>query len=118
MIGSWDWVAIQGECIGPKVQGNKYKKESPELYVFNVIYPNGRMGSVNARDLVGTRGLDFVPIVDTNYVLPDTVDEVLSYIHGDSEIGPTIREGIVFRSKDGKRSFKAVDPEFLLKYNE
>ena len=27
------------------------------------------------------------------------------------------REGIVFRSLDGKKSFKAVDNEFLVKYH-
>ena len=54
----------------------------------------------------------------SDYVLPDTVSEVLKYAHGKSQLGETLREGIVFRSKDGKQSFKAVDPQFLLKYDE
>ena len=60
----------------------------------------------------------FVPIITTEYTLPDSIDEVLSYAHGQSAIGDTLREGIVFRSHDGKRSFKAVDPLFLIKYDE
>lgn len=118
LIGDNEWVAIQGECIGPKVQGNKYKVSSPDLYVFNLITPHGRVDSVNAMRLCHAVGLKFVPILDNVYVLPDTVDEVLKYAHGQSRIGDTLREGIVFRSSDGQKSFKAVDPLFLMKYDE
>ena len=112
------WVAIQGECISPKVQKNKYKVKIPDLYVFNLIFPTGRTDSLTAKNVIEENGLKFVPIIATDYVLPDTVDEVLSYAHGDSALGNTIREGIVFRSKDGQSGFKAVDPLFLLKYDE
>lgn len=102
----------------PKVQGNKYKVASPDLYVFNLIYPAGRVDSIRAKSICENHGLNFVPILQTDYILPDTVNEVLEYAHGESVIGNTIREGVVFRSKDGKQSFKAVDPLFLIKYNE
>lgn len=117
IIGDNEWVAIQGECVAPNVQGNKYGVSEADLYVFNVIYPNGRMGTVEASELCREEGLKFVPIVCT-YTLPDTVDEVLAFAHGQSAIGNTIREGVVIRSTDGKTSFKAVDPLFLIKYNE
>lgn len=113
-----DWAAIQGECVAPNVQGNKYKVNKPDLYVFNVILPSGRLGSVEAKELVEQFGLKFVPIIDSAFILPDTVQETLDYAHGQSAIGDTLREGIVFRSQDGKQSFKAVDPLFLLKYDE
>lgn len=118
MIGDRDWIAIQGECVGPKVQGNKYKVTEPDLYVFNLIYPTGRLGSIVAKSIIENHGMKFVPILSDSYVLPDTVQEVLDYAHGQSALGDTLREGIVFRSKDGTHSFKAVDPLFLLKYNE
>jgi hypothetical protein len=118
MIGEYEWIAIQGECVAPNVQGNKYKVEEADLYVFNVITPSGRMGSLEAATFVTEHGLKFVPILDTEYVMPDTVREVLQYANGKSKIGDTLREGIVFRSHDGKQSFKAVDPLFLLKYDE
>lgn len=118
MIGDRDWIALQGECIAPNVQGNKYKVTEPDFYAFNLIYPTGRLGSAMARNICLQHGLKFVPIIDTGYVLPDSVNEVLDYAHGKSAIGETLREGIVFRSKDGKQSFKAVDPLFLLKYDE
>ena len=118
LIGDNLWVAIQGECIAPKVQGNKYRVTEPDLYVFNLIYPSGRMDSLSAKDLCNRNGLNYVPIVATDYILPSTVNEVLDYAHGQSQLGDTLREGIVFRSKDGTHSFKAVDPLFLLKYDE
>ena len=118
MIGDREWIAIQGECIAPNVQGNKYKVSEPDLYVFNLVYPTGRMGSKVAKSIIENHGMKFVPIVAEDYVLPDTVQEVLDYAHGQSALGDTIREGIVFRSKDGVHSFKAVDPLFLIKYNE
>lgn len=118
LIGNWNWVAIQGECIASNVQGNKYKVTTPDLYVFNLIYPDGRVGSCAAKEICEKQGLKFVPILATDYVLPDTVNEVLEYAHGQSVIGDTLREGIVFRSNDGKLSFKAVDPLFLIKYDE
>lgn len=71
-----------------------------------------------AKHICNQHGINFVPILVTDYVLPDTVNEVLEYAHGKSQLGDTLREGIVFRSKDGQKSFKAVDPLFLLKYNE
>ena len=116
LIGGHDWVAIQGECIGPKIQKNKYRRSEPELYVFNLLYPEGRRPSVSAKGLLETRGLDFVPIISDKFVLPETVDGMLAAAHGDSVLGNTIREGLVVRSEDGTKSFKAVDPEFLIYY--
>lgn len=52
------------------------------------------------------------------YRLGEDVTEVLEFAHGPSMIGDTTRESIVFRTKDGIKSFEAVDPLFLLKYDE
>lgn len=118
MIGDREWIALQGECVAPNVQGNKYKVTDADFYAFNLIYPTGRLDSLTAKSICNQHGMNFVPILATDYVLPDTVNEVLEYAHGKSQLGETLREGIVFRSKDGKQSFKAVDPQFLLKYDE
>lgn len=118
MIGDNEWIAIQGECVASNVQGNKYNVKEPDMYAFNVILPQGRMGSIEAAAFVTKHGMKFVPILDTEYVLPDTVNEMLDYAHSKSAIGDTLREGVVVRSRDGKTSFKIVDPLFLLKYDE
>ena len=120
LIGSNEWVAIQGECVGPGIQGNKYKKEDYDLYVFNVINSSeGRLPSPEAKEIMLDRGLKFVPILDTNCNLFGlSVDEVVEKSDGKSVVGDTLREGIVYRSKDGKNSFKAVSNKFLIHYNE
>lgn len=119
LIGDNEWVAIQGECVAQNVQGNKYKVTEPDLYVFNLIYPTGRVGSVEAKRIVAEYGLKFVPIIDEAVNLKGmSVADVLKYATGKSQLYDTLREGIVFRSLDGKQSFKAVSPEFLIKHNE
>ncbi len=119
LIGNNEWVAIQGECVASNVQGNKYKVTEPDLYVFNLIYPSGRVGSVEAKKIVGEYGLKFVPIIDESVNLKGmSVADVLRYATGKSQLYDTLREGIVFRSLDGKQSFKAVSPEFLIKHGE
>lgn len=119
LIGDNEWVAIQGECVAANVQGNKYKVIEPDLYVFNLIYPSGRVGSVEAKKIVGEYGLKFVPIIDESVNLKGmSVADVLKYATGKSQLYDTLREGIVFRSLDGKQSFKAVSPDFLIKHGE
>jgi hypothetical protein len=75
------------------------------------------MGSCEAADEMFAYGVPFVPILGY-YKLPKTVPEMLEMAHGESRLYPTLREGLVCRTFDGQRSFKAVDPLFLLKYNE
>lgn len=119
IIGDNEWVAIQGECIAPNVQGNKYNVTEPDLYVFNLIYPNGRVGSLEAKNIMEKNGVKFVPIVSESAELPDTVEEMLNLAHGNSALNPkSLREGLVCRTIDGKHSFKAVDPLFLIKYQK
>lgn len=119
LIGDNEWVAIQGECVASNVQGNKYKVTEPDLYVFNLIYPSGRVGSVEAKRIVGEYGLKFVPIIDESVNLKGmSVADVLKYATGKSQLYDTLREGIVFRSLEGKQSFKAVSPDFLIKHGE
>jgi RNA ligase (TIGR02306 family) len=119
LIEDNEWVAIQGEICGPGIQKNKYQLKDFDFYAFNLIYPHGRAGSLVANSILANVGLKFVPIIDTEYILPDTVQEVLDYAHGRSALNEHVwREGLVFRSQDGKQSFKAVDPLFLLKYDE
>ena len=50
--------------------------------------------------------------------MPATIDELRAYVNSEgSKIDGGMKEGIVFRSMDGVRSFKCVSPEFLLRYH-
>jgi hypothetical protein len=56
--------------------------------------------------------------VDENYILPDTVEELLAAATGESVLDGLPREGFVFRDEFGIQSFKAVSNEFLIKYHQ
>ena len=91
--------------------------------VFNLIFgfKNGktlRLNPVEMTAYLKPYNVPCVPIVDSNFVLPDTVEELLTIATGASAVDGGMREGLVFRSYDGQRSFKAVSNEFLLKYHQ
>ena len=64
-------------------------------------------------------GLPCVPIVDDNYQLPNTIEELQAFVESEgSRIDGLPREGIVFYDKEtGHEYFKFVSPEFLIKYH-
>lgn len=113
-----EWVTIQGETYGEGVQKRNYSLKGHDFMAFNLIDSvRGRWNSVEAKNVCSTYGIPWVPILDENFILPDTVDELLTIATGESVCDHDLREGIVFRSQDGTKSFKAVSNEFLLKYH-
>ena len=100
-----DWVTLQGETYGAGIQKRDYGLKEHRFAGFNFITSKeGRWDSVRAAKFMAQYNIPWVPILDENYILPNTIDGV-------------IKEGIVFRSQDGSISFKCVDPEFLMKYH-
>lgn len=110
-------VVLQGEGVG-SVQGNPYKFTENKLFVFNLIIDGTRLGTVEMADFCKSHGLTSVPIIDTAYELPKTMEEMKLEADGYSELNPKVkREGFVYRSIDGQQSFKNVSREYLLKHN-
>jgi hypothetical protein len=68
-------------------------------------------------DFLAEFGIPCVPIVDEHFKIPATCDELLEIATGASAVDGGMREGLVFRSKDGTKSFKAVSNEFLLAFH-
>lgn len=114
-----DWITIQGETYGPGIQNRNYCLKEVEFAAFNFITSReSRWNSVAMRNYLEPKyNIPCVPIIDTYFKLPDTVDELLSYATGKSVIDGNPREGFVFRDLEGKQSFKAVSNEFLLTYH-
>ena len=113
------WLAIQGEVAGPSIQKNPYQLKEVDFFVFNIIDSSGRWGTEKMVEWCYRYGLTPVPVLDTDYILPDTVDGMLQYATNKSLINPNVlREGVVVRSKDGQKSFKAVSPEYLVKHGK
>ena len=114
-----DWVTLQGETYGAGIQKRDYGLTEHRFMGFNFITSKeGRWNSVRAAKFMTQYNIPWVPILDENYILPDTIDELRAFSHSEgSRIDGVIKEGIVFRSQDGSISFKCVDPEFLMKYH-
>jgi len=113
---SYDWVCIQGEGVG-SVQGNPLKLKEDDLYVFNFIDSvNGRYPSDLGKKTIEEWGMKWVPILG-EVTLPDTMEALKETADGKSVVNPAVdREGIVYRSLDGKDSFKNVSRKYLLKH--
>jgi ATP-dependent RNA circularization protein (DNA/RNA ligase family) len=118
-------IAIQGEIIGPRIQGGMYNNakgstlgQNLRLYVFNVynIDTKKYYDLASMITICDRLGLDTVPILDTDYKLPETVGEMIKYASGRSTLADCIREGVVVRAHDKSISFKAVSNEYLLKH--
>lgn len=113
-----EWVTLQGETFGASIQKRDYGMKDHDFYGFNLIFSDrGRLGTVESAEIMKEFGITWVPIIDTEFILPDTVDELLAYATDKSKVDGGMREGVVFRSPDGTQSFKAVSNEFLLKYH-
>ena len=114
-----EYVVFQGEMYGQNVQKRDYGLKEIKVAGFNLIFSGkGRLNSVVSENIMAEYGIPWVPILNTRYILPDTVEELLDYAESEtSKIDGGLREGIVFRSPDGSKSFKAVSNKFLLKYH-
>jgi RNA ligase (TIGR02306 family) len=122
--------AIQGELVGPQIQGNRLGLKEHELRIFNVW------------NIDEQKFLDFEPFIET-VLLKLRLDPVsiieYGYIHEKSHDVKTFlemargtypngqpREGIVIRpmveqyskALEGRLSFKVINNDFLLKYGE
>lgn len=112
------YVCIQGESVG-SVQGNPLKLPEDDFYCFNFIDGRvGRVDSVTGKNLVTTWGMKWVPILDTNYMMPTDMEEFKQFATAKSVVNPNVlREGIVLRDPTNDFSFKNVSREYLLKHN-
>lgn len=121
-------LAFQGELIGPKIQGNKMGLTENDLYIFNVWIAEGKQPYEKcdidtALSIIKGLGLKFVPIELTGIFEYNTEDlqglTELPYNKYFKNAKPSQNiEGLVFRSKDMKVSFKVVSNKFLLRGGE
>jgi len=117
---SAEWVAVQAETFGQSIQKRDYGMKTHEIRAFNLLYSDGgRVGTLEMRDALEPLEVPIVPIISEGMTLPGSVDELRAFVHSaPSAIDGGMKEGIVFRTLDGKDSFKCVDPEFLVKYHQ
>lgn len=119
-------VAIQGELVGPKINGNNLKLTQFDYYVYDVF------DIVNRRyydhdefvDFCSCRNLKTVPLIGFKTISEfKCVEEFLAFGAGNSVVNPDCRrEGVVFKSdkeindpRFGRLSFKLLNDVYLLK---
>jgi RNA ligase (TIGR02306 family) len=122
-LQDFDNLVLQGELIGPGIQGNYYDLPQHDFFVFGVydIKDGFYLNPPERRGFCQSLGLNHVPVIDPSFcpeVYP--VEEILSMADGFSSFTPTKpyrrREGLVFKENYGEqRHWKAVSNEYLLK---
>ena len=114
-------IAVQGELIGPGMNGNRDNLKEREFRVFRIwnITDQCYIPSGDRQELCRMFEIPHVPVL--NPAMPvfnelPTVDDVLASAEGVTENGNE-REGLVFKEANSynPRSFKAVSNRYLLK---
>jgi hypothetical protein len=110
-------LSIQGELIGESVQGNPYKIKGQTVRFFNLFDIDLQVyhSLPVFKETMKVLGLETVPVLETHFHLPETIDELLKMADSKSVLNSNFdREGIVIRSLDRKISFKVISNKFLL----
>lgn len=114
--------ALQGELIGPGIQGNIYKLSEQEFRIFDIYNVSGGFYAIPSerKSLVEEMGLKHVPILASAAELVDSlgitdIPQLLSFAEGKSVMGMIgcEREGLVFKQVNGGMSFKAISNRYL-----
>lgn len=119
-------IAIQGEIIGPKIQGNKYGLKENRFYVYDIFDANKNcyLECSHRTQFTKALGLHHVPIINNCEFYGTTLEEFLEMADGESMIGTRpLREGLVFKkqmerpvsTESNIQSFKVISNKFLLK---
>jgi RNA ligase (TIGR02306 family) len=116
-------LAIQGELVGPNIQGNKYNLKEHKFFVFDIYCIKSQQYYTPKERWLLTEqlGLDHAPLLAPHIELASgaTMQSLLEFSDGPSTIATnynTLREGVVFKCHDFDVSFKCISNKWLLKH--
>lgn len=115
-------LAIQGEMIGPKFNGNRDRNQESHFRVFRIFdITDQKFVTPEIRYAICKfLGLEHVKVIEICQIFHKlkSIDEFLAYADGQTDNGLP-REGVVFkRVDDGSVSFKAVSNRYLLRQED
>jgi len=114
----YDNIAIQSEILGPAIQGNIYKLNEHQFFVFDIYdIKKGRYFTPEERQEF-CKKLEFrhAPFEGTIELKNLTIENIISIADGFSQLNnKVLREGIVLKSLCGTHHFKSVSNQYLLK---
>lgn len=111
-------LALQGELVGSGVQKNIYKLPQIDLRIFKIwdIDRHEYFNISETQKLTESLGLQTVPVLETGFRLPKTVEEALLFADAKSTLSDANREGVVLYSEtDPEVHFKIISNRFLEK---
>ena len=112
-----DGCAVQGELMGPGIQGNREGFTEHKFFVFDVfdITKHEYLKPIIRLAFCDHVGLEHVPVLGIDWKAPISVDAGLFLANGPS-INHKFREGLVWKcNEDPSFSFKTISNAFLLK---
>ena len=110
-------VAVQGEIMGPGVQGNREQFKDHQFFVFDIYDIDNQfyIDSISRQVACNDYGMEMVPVIDARAAAPESVEAGLAMAEGPS-INHKIREGLVWKCNENPSfSFKTISNQFLLK---
>lgn len=110
-------LAAQGELLAANIQGGYEKVNKPEWHCFNIwdIDKQEYLLPKERRQICADVGIPHIAVVDENFILDHSCDELLKLAEGEGVNPGVRREGLVFKSNTSQFSFKAVSNEYLIK---
>ena len=111
-------LALQGELLSQKIQGNYEKVSSVEWNCFDIWDIDNRQYLLprERQDLCESLGIPHIKIIDKEFILDHTVDQLLEMAEGPGVNPGVQREGIVCKANTSHGiSFKAISNSYLLK---
>jgi RNA ligase (TIGR02306 family) len=113
-------LALQGELVGPGIQGNIYGLSKCKFYLFDVFdVKTGRyLRPAERAAVASTLLLEQVPVLLSDFKIPQAqaTASILGMADGKSALSlKANREGLVFKCNQAYLSFKAISNNYLLK---
>lgn len=110
-------LALQGELIGPSIQGNPYALAEHEFRLFDIYDIDSAcyMNADERAEFIGGTGIQHAPVLLRHDLFGQSIESLLEFAEGKSELNPMAdREGVVFKCLASDTSFKVISNKFLL----
>ncbi len=118
---------VQGELVGPGIQGNFEKVAQASFYMFSLFDPKQRcyVTPRQAREFAVAHDINHVPVLHEAVTLQQLfgagldqdglLKALLAYADGPSGLKGAYREGLVYKAEQTGFSFKTISNKYLLK---
>lgn len=113
-------LAIQGELLSPKIQGNWEKVSEACMFVYDIFDIDNQkyLSPDETFKFCMENDIPHVPIIEHNFILNHSIFELLDMAEGEGMNKGVKREGLVFKHNNSDFSFKVISNSYLLKNKE